>query len=260
MVPLHAAKPTPGRWLSRWALLTPAVLAAGALQPSEALGAELSWGGNLSVTSDFIYRGLSESSGSPALQADLHADTAGGAFGGVWGSTRAHSLDPYAGYDVEIYLGHRVDFGNSWSASVTGRSRYYAGRTQELSDDYQQLSGTLIWMDRWVLSLSVIPNAPRYWYQTRISRSPAWITETTGQWLIRGGLFLTSGAGYYRSTGTGPRRFAATGYGYGNAGVAFERRRLRLDVGYFLAQKQARELFSYPIADHHFAGTLSWRF
>ena len=260
MVPLHAAKPAPGRWLSRWALLTPALLAGGALQASAALGAELSWGGNLAVTSDFIYRGLSESADSPALQADLHAGTSGGSFGGVWGSTRDHDLDPYAGYDVEIYLGHRVDLGNAWAASVTARSHYYTGRTQELSDDYQQLSGTLTWLDRWALSLSVIPNAPRYWYQTRISRSPAWIGETTGQWLIARGVFLTGGAGYYRSTGSGAGRFAATGYGYGNAGFAFERRRWRLDVGYFLAQNQARELFSYPIADHHFAGTLSWQF
>ncbi len=260
MVPLHAAKPAPGRWLSRWALLTCALVTAAPPPAAATPGAELSWGGNLAVTSDFIYRGLSESNGSPALQADLHADTAGGTFGGVWASTRDHALDPYAGYDVEIYLGHRVDLGSAWALSFSARSHYYAGRTQELSDDYQQLSGALIWLDRWALSLSAIPNAPRYWYQSRISRSPAWIADTTGQWLISHGLFLTGGAGYYRSTGTGPRRFAATGYGYGNVGLAFERRRWRLDVGYFLAQDQARELFSYPIAKHRFASTLSWQF
>ena len=238
-----------------------ALVTAGAPQSAAAASwPQVSWGGNLAVTSDFIYRGLSQSSGSAALQADLHADTPGGAFGGVWASTRAHDLDPYAGYDLELYLGHRLEFGSAWAASVSARSRYYVGRTQELSDDYQEVSGALIWLDRWSLSLSVIPNAPRYWYQSRITRSPAWVADTTGQWLIGHGVFATGGAGYYRSTGSGPRRFAATGYGYGNAGLALERRRWRLDFGYFLTQKQARELFSYPIADHHFAGTVSWHF
>jgi uncharacterized protein (TIGR02001 family) len=234
-------------------------MTAGAPPAAAAPGDALTWGGNLAVTSDFIYRGLSESSGDPALQADLHADTSGGTFGGVWASTRDHSLDPYAGYDLEIYLGLRLDLGNAWSTSFSARSHYY-GRSQELSDDYQQLSGALLWLDRWALTVSVIPSAPRYWYQTRISRSPAWVVDTTGQWLIGRGLFLTGGAGYYRSTRTGPGRFAATGYGYGNGGVALEWRRWRLDFGYFLAQVQARELFSYPIANHRFAGTVSWRF
>lgn len=260
MVPLHAAKPVSGRWFSRWALLLVGVLAATPPPAAATAAADLSWGGNVALTSDFIYRGLSESSGDPAIQADLHADTPGGTFGGAWSSTRDHDLDPYAGYDLEIYLGHRVELGNAWAASVSARGRFYVGRTQELSDDYQQISGALIWLDRWALSLSVIPNAPRYWYQTRISRSPAWVADTTGQWLIGHGLFLTGGAGYYRSTGTGPRRFAASGYGYGNAGLALEWRRWRIDVGYFLASRQAREIYSYPLADHHFAGTLSWRF
>lgn len=258
MVPLHAAKPTAGRWLSRWALLSCALVAAP--QPASAIPIPaLSFGGNLAVTSDFIYRGLSESSGSAAVQADLHADTRGGTFGGVWASTRDHSLDPYAGYDLEVYLGHRLELGSAWAASVTARSHYF-GRAQEPSDDYQQFSGTLLWMDRWALSLSVIPNAPRYWYEERIRRGPAWIADTTGQWLLGQGVFVTGGAGYYRSIGTGPGRFAATGYGYGNAGLALEWRRWRVDVGYFLAQRQAAEVFSYPIADHRFAGTLSWRF
>src|SRR5437588_773737 len=86
-----------------------ALVTAGAPQSATAASwPQVSWGGNLAVTSDFIYRGLSQSSGSAALQADLHADTPGGAFGGVWASTRAHDLDPYAGYDLELYLGPRA--------------------------------------------------------------------------------------------------------------------------------------------------------
>jgi len=224
------------------------------------VGAELSWGGNLAVTTDYIYRGVSESNGRAALQADVHADTPQGAFAGAWASTRDHALEPGGGYDFEIYLGRRVELGSTWNATVSVRSHYFVGGPQESSDDYQEISGTLTWLDRWTLSVSAIPNAVRYWYYSRLTRSPAGIAETSGQWLIGEGLFVTGGAGYYRSSGTGPRRQAATGYAYGNAGLAYERRRWRLDIGYFLAGKQARELFPYPVARHRVAGTVSWRF
>jgi len=67
------------------------------------------------------------------------------------------------------------------------------------------------------------------------------------------------GAGYYRSS-VRPGRLAATGYAYGNGGLAFERQRWRLDIGYFFAENQARELFPYRSRATSVAGTLSWRF
>ena len=90
------------------------------------------------------------------------------------------------------------------------------------------------------------------------------ITQLGGELNIMAGThaLITTEAGicYYRSTGTGPGRFAATGYAYGNAGLAYERHGWRVDVGYFLAESQARELFPYPVANHKLAGTLSWHF
>jgi hypothetical protein len=143
---------------------------------------------------------------------------------------------------------------------LSARSHYFPGATGEASDDFQELSAALTWLDRWTVSVSAIPNAVRYWYYTRLTRSPAWIADTTGQWLIGEGLFVTGGAGYYRSSGTGARRLAATGYAYGSAGVGFERHGWRVDVGYFLAEHQAQELFPYPLANHRVAGTVSWHF
>jgi len=251
------AKLIRAHWLFAWTLVGVSAPAAAAINVA---GTEVSFGGNVALTSDYIYRGVSESDGHAALQADLHADTVGGSFAGVWASSRNRDLEPGARGDLEVYLGHRFDLNTTWSTTVSARSHYFLGATGDASDDFQELSAALAWMDRWNMSLAVIPNAVRYWYYTRITRSPAWIADTSGQWLLGPGLFLTGGAGYYRSTGTGPRRFAATGYGYGNAGLAFERHGWRLDVGYFLASTQARELFPYPVAMHRVAGTLSWHF
>lgn len=218
-------------------------------------------GGSLALTSDYIYRGLSESDDHIAAQADLHLGDGQGNFAGVWLSTRDRNLSPYARYDAELYLGHRFDLNGSWGATLSGRSHYYLDATgEEPSADYQEVSVALSYLDRWSARVTAIPSAARYWYDLRLTRSAAYVAETSAQWLLHEGWFATGGFGYYYVTGTGPGINSADGYAYGNLGFAFEYRRWRLDVGYFVTQPRARELFPYPIANQHFAATLSWQF
>jgi hypothetical protein len=229
-------------------------------------------GGSLALTSDAIYRGVSESNGQVALQGDLHIED-GGSFVGVWTSTRDTHLAPYADYDVEVYLGHRFDLTNAWSSTLSARAHYFVAGMQQGSTDYEELTASLTWLDRWTLALSAIPNATHYvyyaydpkegddGYQARLERSPAWVAETSGQWLLRPeGLFVTGGAGYYYSSRTGVEPAASGGYAYGNAGVAFEHGPWRADVGYFAAQGNARALIAYAVPVHRLAATLAWRF
>jgi len=98
----------------------------------------VTFGGNLVLTSDYIYRGVSSSNNEGAFQADLHV-ASGGTFLGVWGSTRDSNLEPYANYELDVYLGHRFDLGNAWSTTLSGRAHYFVGGKQEGSDDYQEI-------------------------------------------------------------------------------------------------------------------------
>jgi len=254
---LHRSRPTRARWLLPW-LLLPALGAETA--EAEGLTSGLSLGGNLVLTSDYIYRGVSSSNNDAALQADLHVASSGGTFLGVWGSTRDNKFEPYANYDIEIYLGHRFDVSNAWSVSVEARGHYPVGGPQDSSDDYQQISAAVTYLDFWTLSVTAIPNAVRYWFYERLSRAPAFAVDTSIQWLVYRGVFLTGGAGYYHAGGTGPGIEAAMGYAYGNVGVAYERRRWRLDIGYYLTQEKAQVMFPYPSANDRFAASVAWRF
>jgi hypothetical protein len=134
------------------------------------------------------------------------------------------------------------------------------GGPQESSDDYQQISAAVTYLDFWTLSVTAIPNAVRYWFYERLSRAPAFAVDTSIQWLVYRGVFLTGGAGYYHAGGTGPGIEAAMGYAYGNVGVAYERRRWRLDIGYYLTQEKAQVMFPYPSANDRFAASVAWRF
>jgi uncharacterized protein (TIGR02001 family) len=227
-------------------------------QPAHAL----SFGGDVAITSDYIYRGYSETDGKGAVQLDLHISTQSGTFVGVWTSSLDHKFQPYADYDVEEYIGQRFDLSSEWNTSITATNYSYVGGQQYYSSDYQQLSVSVSYLDRWTLSVAAIPNMLRYWEGYYPSgRHPAYNAETSGQWLIAGGFFVTGGAGYFLITGdSGQFDQPSIGYAYGNAGFAYEWRSLRADVGYFLTQKRAQAIIPYPVANDRFAGTLSWRF
>jgi hypothetical protein len=232
-------------------------------------------GGALAATSAYIYRGVSQSDGQGALQADLHASSAGGTFAGVWASTRDRNLEPQTPAELQVYLGQRFSLGSDWSASVSGRADYFVGAPMAHSDDYQEISAALTWLDRYSVSVAVLPNAVRYSYiqytydgyplaYYQAYRSTAVVADGSGQWLLReavlgGGLYLIAAAGYYYSSRPDHAPSGALGYLYGNLGFAYERQRWRLDLGYFAAQSRAAQLFPYPVANR-LAGTLSWQF
>ena len=222
----------------------------------------VTFGGDVAVTSDYIYRGFSETDDKAAAQVDLHASLATGTFAGLWSSSLDNKYPPYASYELEEYIGQRFDLSSAWNTSITATNYSYLGGQQYYSSDYQQISASVSYLDRWTFSLAAIPNAVRYWDPYHIGRYPAYDAETSGQWLIAKGFYATAGAGYYLFTGTHATTIAhpAIGYAYGNVGFAYEWRSWRVDVGYFLTQSRARQLFPYPSANDRFAGTLSWHF
>jgi len=70
--------------------------------------------GEISYTSDYIFRGISESGGRSAGQIDLRASTRDGTFLGVFASTLGRVWQHSWGnsgwdYELEAYLGHRFD-------------------------------------------------------------------------------------------------------------------------------------------------------
>jgi uncharacterized protein (TIGR02001 family) len=231
------------------------------------------FGGDAAITSDYIYRGLSETDHKGAVQLDLHASLASGTFAGVLASSLDHRYRPYTNYNLEEYIGQRFDLSSAWNTSVTVTNYQYPGARQYYWGDYQQLTASVSYLDRWTFSISAIPNALRYsgvFY--RVGRDSAYDAETVGQWLIWKGLYATAGAGYYLFTGShsspGPdpngqyaeNSLPTIGYAYGNIGLAYEWRSWRVDVGYFLTQDRAQMLTPYPYANQRVAGTLSWHF
>jgi uncharacterized protein (TIGR02001 family) len=232
------------------------LLVAAALLTPRAADA-ITFNGDLTYTSDYIYRGISQTGGRSAGQIDLHVATSDGTFVGVFASTVDRLWHrPYAtigwDYELEEYIGHRFDFSPSWSTTLTGVNYQYKHGNAPLNNDYQELSVAVSYLDSWTVTAAYIPNAVRYDSGYRLGRYPAYTADSVTQLPLVGRLFLTAGVGYYFSD--------SADYFYGNTGLAFEFKSLRVDAGYYVAQDRAQALFPYGRAGSRFAGSVSWHF
>ena len=112
--------------------------------------------GEISYTSDYILRGISETGGRGAGQLDLRVSGRDGSFAGAFASTLNRLWEHpwgYSGWDYELegYLGHRVDFSPSWSTTLSGTYYAYLKGNTPFSDDYQEISLTTSYLDQWTL-------------------------------------------------------------------------------------------------------------
>jgi len=234
-----------------WCCALGIVAAAG----TQVVRAEGSIGGHVDATTDYVFRGVSQTRGSPAAQADLHYQTSTGWFAGAWVSTV--DLNRGSGATVEFngYAGRAWSIGGPWNAKVTAVQYIYPNDTAYLRYDYFELVATLAYEDRLGFTVSWSPNTSRYSYYG-VSRDERTFTyEMVGQWPLRGPLSATGSVGYYDLS-----RLFGTGYFYGSAGLGGSFERFRVDLAYFDTSQTAADLFGPEVAGDRWSLTVTWWF
>jgi uncharacterized protein (TIGR02001 family) len=217
--------------------------------------AEGSVGGHLDATTDYVFRGLSQTRGNPAAQVDLHYETPTGWFAGAWGSTVDLNRGHGATTEFNAYAGRAWPIGGPWNAKVTAVQYIYPNDTAYLRYDYFELVASLSYEDRLAFTVSWSPNTSRY-SSYGISRDRQTMTyEMVGQWPVGGPLSATGSVGYYDLS-----RLFGTGYAYGSAGLACTFRRLRFDLAYIATTREATDLFGPEVAGDRWSLTAAWWF
>jgi uncharacterized protein (TIGR02001 family) len=114
--------------------------------------ADMEISGNVALTSDYRFRGISQSDEDIAIQGgfDLGWDT--GIYVGVWGSSVDFNGVDGEGFDgsleLDYYVGWASDIGDSGFAIDVGYLYYdYPGDSSSGEGDYQELYGSLSWND-----------------------------------------------------------------------------------------------------------------
>jgi uncharacterized protein (TIGR02001 family) len=236
---------------SSWGFALGVVAAAG----MHVARADGSVGGHVDVTTDYVFRGVSQTLGKPAAQADLHYQTSSGWFAGVWGSTVNLNQGPGATVEIDAYAGRAWLVGGPWNARVTAVQYIYPNDTAYLRYDYFEISGSLFYEDRLAFTVSWSPNTSGY-SSYGVSRGEAAASfEIVGRVPVGGPVSATGSVGYYDLS-----QLFGTGYFYGSAGLAAEFRRVRVDLSYFATEQEATNLFGSDVAGDRWAFTVAWWF
>jgi uncharacterized protein (TIGR02001 family) len=235
--------------------------------------AALEPGGSLALTTDDIYRGISQTCGHPAAQADAHVRERGASdwalFAGVWGSAGLGRSPCGGARELDAYLGYSLALTPDLSATLTYIHNGFPGGDYANPHllgkryDYDQLGMTWDIAERLYLTLSWTPDALQYEryderyedaYRSVQNRSALAYGAEWRQPLLSG-LSLTAGVGYDRMADP-----FGTGYGFWSLGLTHEAGPLELDLGYFRTADRAVRLFGPDSAGGRVSASVLWRF
>ena len=228
--------------------------------------AQTSMAGSLQLTQDYVSRGLSQTCGDPAAQADLHVRRVDPprsvtGFAGVWGSAglgrsacgSSREVDFYAGGSLVSTNGENVTLSYIHYSFPGGAYVVPAARGERY--DYDELDAIWAFRDRVALSVRWTPDALSAgyhgWEEDRHGLSYGLELRQPIVWR----LILSASAGYDRIVDP-----AGTGYGFWSLGVSRSWGPWRVDLAFFRASPRAVRVFGDPVAGPRVAASASWQF
>lgn len=95
--------------------------------PVHAEDASRNVSGNVALTSDYVFRGLTQSWGNPAVQGGVEYAGAGGLLAGASGSSISDRSYPGGSMELDLYASYGRPIGNDWSWRAGVYSYLYPG-------------------------------------------------------------------------------------------------------------------------------------
>lgn len=182
------------------------------------LAAEFS--GYVTLTSDYVKRGVTQSDGNPAFQIGADFNFENGLFLGVWGSTVDIANGPSTQRDVEInyYAGYVFNASNSWQFSVGAVAYDYPGQSGFFNYNYEEYSLGANFDDRVWLEVAYSPDL----YNTGLSSTNV---DLFAEWPINSVWAIAGGAGYYDTS-----NLTGSAYQYWQLGITASLRYADIDL------------------------------
>ncbi len=128
--------------LGRTTLATSIILLGLAATAGKAAAAELS--GDITITSDYAFRGVSQTEEAPALQGGLTLSLESGFYVSVWGSNVDFLAE--GTLELDVMLGWSGNISEDWSADV-GIMRYGYPNTAIPGSNFYEIYGSVSYKD-----------------------------------------------------------------------------------------------------------------
>ena len=132
--------------LPRTGRRTPALRAAAALSLALVITAPAyaaTGGGSAALTTDYVWRGTTQTQGDPAVQAGFKASADNGLYGAVWGSNVEFAPETRASSELDVTVGWSGNVAEDWALDVNLTHYRYPSTTVNLN--WTEAIGTLTW-------------------------------------------------------------------------------------------------------------------
>ncbi len=107
--------------------------------------------GNATLTSDYVWRGTTQTQGDPAVQAGFKLASDSGFYGSVWGSNVEFAPETHASSEFDFTVGWAGNLSKDWALDVNLLRYQYPSTTVDLN--WTELNGTLTYAGNYWLSM-----------------------------------------------------------------------------------------------------------
>lgn len=128
-----------------------------AADAEEESGSNLTW--NLALTSDYVFRGITQTDFQPALQGGLDYSFNSGWYVGFWGSNVDFADSDGPDFELDTYIGYSHDLNDQWNVDVSlVHYAYFGERNAYGSIDYAEFFAKLTWNEMLTFTAAFAPN------------------------------------------------------------------------------------------------------
>lgn len=169
---------------------------AAQAKPEEAAPA-LTW--NLALTSDYVFRGITQTNFEPALQGGLdYAFGASGIYIGAWASNVDFADSDGPDIELDSYVGWSHDVAEDWNLDLSLVHYAYLGGSDAYGNvDYNEVIAKNTWHQMATLTVAYSPDYANLGLST-------WYANLGGTWKLANEFALNAGVGHTKySDGAG---------------------------------------------------------
>jgi uncharacterized protein (TIGR02001 family) len=213
------------------------------------------WGGTVSLVSDYVFRGVTQTRGGEALQADVHWHSDTGLLAGAWASTV--DPNPGAGPTVEanFYAGVIRELAEDWVARLLAIHYAYPNDTTPFRWDYDEVAASLAFRDRIAATIAWSPNYSSFGNGEFVGDRTTVSYELSAQFPWRRHWLASAGAGYQDLD-----NLFGTGYVFWNCALTYSAAPWQLTLARFGTNDRAGYLYGSEATEDRWSLGLHWQF
>ena len=148
----------------------------------------LTW--NLTLTSDYVFRGITQTDFKPAVQGGLDYSWGSGIYVGFWASNVDFADSDGPDIELDTYVGWNHDLSDQWNLDLSLVHYAYLGSDDAYGDiDYNEVIGALTWNEMLTLNVGYAPD------YSNLDFSSTWV-NLTGSWELGNEISLNAGIGH----------------------------------------------------------------